>query len=529
MNDQKTDTWDFVIIGSGFGGAVSALRLAEKGYKVLVVEQGKRWRDSDFPRTNRELSKSVWMPLLRFFGIMRYSFFRHLFVVHGVGVGGGSLVYANTHLRPGAAFFQASSWHDLADWERELAPHYDTAEKMLGVTQWQTMTKADEVMREVANDMGQGATFGLSRVAVFLGDAGKTVPDPYFNGEGPPRTGCTHCGACMTGCRVGAKNTLVKNYLYLAERRGVEIRPETMVTSIEPDGSGGYRIVTAGSTSWLPRTGSIKARKVILAAGCVGTLRLLLRCRDHYKTLPLLSAQLGRDVRTNSEAITGVTEIAPGTETDHSRGLAITSHFQADEHTKIEPVRYGKGSDLIKFLVTIAGDGYHPMVRVISSLKTALSQPVQALKLIWRDNWAESTFLVLVMQAKDNRVRFRLRRSFWPIGRWMESASENERPAPSYLPIANEVTRMIAKKVRGVPLNGLPDLAFGASTTAHLIGGACIASDKKSGVINSSHEVFDYPGLYVVDGSAIPANLGVNPSLTITAMAERAMSRIPQR
>ncbi len=512
-------------MGSGFGGSVCALRLAEKGYRVLVIEQGKRWGDSDFPRTNWNLKKSLWVPLLRWFGVLKFSLFRHLMVVHGIGVGGGSLVYANTHLRPSEGFYKAIAARGFLDWQAELSPFFARAEAMLGVTDWKLMTPADHALREVATTMGRQDTFRLARVAVFLGEPGKTTADPYFHGEGPPRTGCTHCGACMTGCRVGAKNTLTKNYLYFAERRGTQILAQSRVTDIIPDRVGGYEVVTKSSTRWWPKKNLLRARRVIVAAGCIGTVRLLLQCKYVTRSLPNISDQVGRDVRTNSEAITGVIESDLFSGRDHRQGVAITSQFRPDEFTTVEPVRYGPGSHLIRMLVAPAGDGYVLSQRLLSAIKTLLNHSHGFKKLIWPKEWSRQTFLLLVMQHVDNCLSFRLsRQRLLFFNRRLVTQSQGTARSPSYIPIANEVTRMVAKNLNAMPLNGIADLTMGLATTAHLIGGACIASSPDSGVVNDRHEVFGYSGLYVVDGAAIPANLGVNPSLTITAMAERAMS-----
>lgn len=526
----KQKSWDYIIIGSGFGGSASALRLAEKGYSVLVLEQGRRWRDEDFAKTNWDLRKSYWMPLLRLFGPFKFSFFQHLMVVHGVGVGGGSLVYANTHLRPKKAFYNAPEWKDLANWQEELRPHYETAEKMLGVVEYDRMTHADKVLQDMSKDLGTDFTFGMAKVAVFLGESGKTVPDPYFNGDGPPRTGCTHCGGCMVGCRVGAKNTMVKNYLYLAEKRGVQIQPETRVLDIVPQFGDGYVVKTEKSGSIFSGRQSLRAKNVVVAAGCIGTLRLLLRCKYVTKSLPKISDQLGCQVRTNSEAITGLTERNIPADRDHSRGVAITSHFMPDEVTTIEPVRYPRGSDFIRLLVVPAGDGYTVGARIVSSIKTILSQPRDIFIFLRPRDWMKSSFLLLVMQHLDNRINFRLGRSIYTgFRKDLMTKPAKDKMTPAYIPIANRVTREVARKLNAIPLNGHPEMLLNLATTAHLIGGACIGASPGTGVINLNHEVFGYPGLYICDGSSIPANLGVNPSHTILALTERAMSFIPRK
>ena len=527
---KKPDIWDYVVIGSGFGGSVAALRLAEKGYSVLVLEQGRRWRDQDLPKTNWNLRRFLWAPWLRFFGPFKFAFFRHLWVIQGVGVGGGSLVYANTHLRPGDAFYNAPEWSGLADGKAELAPFYDKAEKMLGVIDWKIMTPADEVLLEVARDLGVEKTFAMTRVAVFAGEPGKTVADPYFGGAGPPRTGCTQCGQCMVGCRVGAKNSLVKNYLYLAEKRGVTIRPETRVLDIKPTPDGSYEIISEKSGGVLPLKKKIMARKIIVSAGCVGTMNLLLKCKHHTGSLSNLSERLGVVVRTNSEAITGIIERATPDTRDHSRGIAITSHFKPDSVTTVEPVRYGPGSDFIRLLYAPAGDGFTVFSRIIGSIRTILARPTDLLLFFRLRDLTRHSFMLLVMQNLDNHLSFTLGRSvFTGFKLGAVSVSPGQKKVPAYIPIAADVTRRVGEKLNAMPINGVPEILLNTATTAHLIGGAPIGGTIKDGVINPRHEVHGYPGLYVMDASAIPANLGVNPSLTITAMTERAMSFIPDK
>ena len=531
MAQAKTpEIWDYVVVGSGFGGSVAALRLAEKGYSVLVLEQGRRWLDQDLPKTNWNLRRFLWAPWFRFFGPFKFAFFRHLWVIHGVGVGGGSLVYANTHLRPGDAFYNAPEWKGLADWKSELAPFYDKAEKMLGVIDWKHVTPADEVLLDVARDLGVENTFAMTRVAVFAGEPGKTVADPYFGGEGPSRTGCTQCGQCMVGCRVGAKNSLVKNYLYLAEKRGVNIRPETRVLDIRPMSDGSYEIISEKSGGVLPLKTKIMSRNIIVSAGCVGTMNLLLKCKYHTRSLSGLSEKLGHVVRTNSEAITGIIERATPDTRDHSRGIAITSHFKPDAVTTVEPVRYGPGSDFIRLLYAPAGDGFTAFSRIVGSIRTVIARPTDLLLFFKYRDLTRHSFMLLVMQHLDNHLSFTLGRSFLTGFRWgAVSVSPEKKKIPAYIPVAADVTRRVGERLNAMPINGVPEILLNTATTAHLIGGAPIGGTSKDGVVNSRHEVHGYPGLYVMDASAIPANLGVNPSLTITAMTERAMSFIPDK
>ena len=527
MTSEADDIFDVVIIGSGFGGSVSALRLAEKGYRVKVLEKGRRWLDGDFPKTNWNLPKYLWFPKLRWFGATSIALFRHLMVIHGVGVGGGSLIYANTLLRPGKHFFTSPEWSGLQDWERELAPHYDQAEKMLGVTLYNRETVSDKALQEISVEMGVAHTYGPARVGLFLGEPGKEVPDPYFGGKGPVRAGCIHCGGCMVGCRHNAKNTLVKNYLFFAEKMGVSIQERTEARDIIPpkNGNGFYYIKTRSTGRWFSGTKTLRARQVILAGGCLGTISLLMRCKFVTKSMPNISDRLGQGVRTNSEALCGIVERSDDSGRDHSEGVAITSHFMPDQHTTIEPVRYPKGSGFIRLLALPMADGYSPPVRVARMLIAMMRNPRDTLRFFGRGDWAQHTVVLLVMQHVENMMSFALRRS--PLA-WMRRTlvtlpSGGAMP-PSYLPVANQVARRLGEKLNAMPMNGTSELLLNMSTTAHLLGGACIAGSPKQGVVSDRHEVFGYPGLFVCDGSVIPANLGVNPSLTITALTERAVS-----
>ena len=536
------DIYDYIIVGSGFGGSVSALRLAEKGYRVLVLERGKRFNDSDFACTNWDVRRYLWMPLLKCFGIQNLSLFRNILVLSGSGVGGGSLVYANTLLQPGDEFFRAPVWRELANWKSELEPHYATARRMLGVTLNPRITFVDLALKEVAEEMGRGNTFKPSELGVFFGEPGKTVPDPYFGGQGPERAGCTSCGGCMVGCRFNAKNTLMKNYLWFAEKLGVKILAERGVTDIRPirsgatlgvaDGSLGYEIDTVCSTSWFKKDRTtLRARKVILSAGVLGTLDLLLRCKHINKSLPHLSDRLGHDVRTNSEALIGVSEIGAKVERDYSQGPAITSIFHPDEHTHIEPVRYSRGSDFMRLLAAPMADGGGWIARPLRMIWTVVTQPRNTLRLLLNRDWASNTVIFLVMQTIDNKMRFKLGRGIFTLFRKrLTTAPEGGNfKIPSFIPIGNQVARAFAKKVGGIPQSAVNEVMLNIPTTAHILGGCGIGADAEHGVIDSEHRVFGYEGLYVCDGSTIPANLGVNPSLTITAMSERAMSKIPPK
>lgn len=530
-DDLRPWDYDFIIIGSGFGGSVSALRLAEKGYSVCVLEQGKRFKDSDFPKTNWNLRRYLWMPLFKCFGIQNLSLFKNILILSGTGVGGGSLVYANTLLEPGDDFYKAAIWKDLANWKEELKSHYATAKEMLGVIQNPKFTAADQVLLECAKDLSRENTFKLAEVGVFFGEPGKTVPDPYFGGKGPARSGCISCGGCMVGCRHNAKNTLMKNYLYFAEKLGVQIIPERKVENIRPI-QNGYEIETVRSTAWLKKQPQVlRAKKVILAAGVLGTLNLLLKCKFITRTLPYLSDRLGHDIRTNSEALVGALETWPNQKQDYTDGIAITSIFHPDDHTHIEPVRYPKGSSFMRILAAPMVDGGGKIPRPLKWIWTVIAHPINTLKLISTWKWTPSTVIFLVMQTLDNKMRFKLGRNILTLyrKRMVTTPEAGTHQIPAYIPIANQVARLFANKVKGIPLSAINEVFFNIPTTAHILGGCGIGSNHETGVISSNHEVFRYPGLYVCDGSVIPANLGVNPSLTITAMTERVMSQVPSK
>lgn len=527
-SSPSSEVWDYVIIGSGFGGSVSALRLAEKGYRVLVLEAGKRWEDKDFPKTNRHVRKWLFWPSLGFKGIMRMNFFRHVFIVAGAGVGGGSLVYANTLLKPSQKFFQDPQWKDLADWESELAPHYQTAQTMLGVAQNHFLGEPDHALQQVARDMGREETFHKAKVGVYFGKPNQTVADPYFGGEGPDRTGCNFCGGCMVGCRFGAKNTLVKNYLWFAEKKGVVIVPETRVTKVEKNDDGLYDIQAREGEGFLNRGRKVsyKARGVIFAAGVLGTVNLLLKLKLEG-VLPHLSELVGQTVRTNSEALVGVTTSSK--KADYSQGLAITSGIYPDDYTHVEITRYSQGSDMISLLSTpMVGSG-SALLRTAKWVWRSLRHPLELLSSVRLKDWAKRSVILLVMQSTDNAMRFvRRRRWFWPFSKAMDT-DMNGGNVPSYIPMANQVASRMAEKLGGFPITAKTEIFLNKSSTAHILGGCCMGSNAQEGVIDKYNRVFGYDNLYVIDGSMIPANLGVNPSLTITAMAERAMSYIPDK
>lgn len=525
-----TYDYDWLVVGSGFGGSVSALRLTEKGYSVGVLEAGKRFGPDTFPKTTWDTRRFLWAPALRCFGIMRMTFFRDAFVLSGAGVGGGSLVYANTLLVPPERFFSDPRWAHIRDWEAALRPFYDVALGMLGATPARVQGETDHILREVAEEMGRGDSFHVPTVSVYFGDGpGETHPDPYFGGRGPERTGCKLCAGCMVGCRYNAKNTLDKNYLYLAEQGGAVVHPETMVTDIQPLDGDGYRVSTYRSTSPWFRRGrrTFTARRVVLAAGAMGTPGLLMACRESG-SLPELSPQLGNFVRTNSEAIIGVESHRDGV--DFAHGIAISAGIHPDEDTHIETVRYSAGSDMLSLITTAMTDAGPRYKRVAAALGAALSDVPTAVRSALPFGWAKRTVILLVMQPVDNYMRFvRKRRWYAPWSHRIQTRNDGAESAQikATIPIGNEVARRVAEKVQGTPRAAISELLLNVPTTAHILGGCAIAAGPESGVIDGDNQVFGHPGLYVVDGSMIPANLGVNPSLTITAMAEHTMSRIP--
>jgi cholesterol oxidase len=525
-NSSAAD-YDVIVVGSGFGGSVAALRLTEKGYRVAVIEAGRRFADDEFAKTSWDLKRYLWAPALGCFGIQRIHLLNDVMVLAGAGVGGGSLVYANTLYRPLKPFYADRQWAHITDWEAELGPHYDQASRMLGVVPNPTVTPSDEVMRKVAADMGVEDTFHPTPVAVHFGEPGKRAADPYFGGAGPERVGCTECGSCMTGCRVGAKNTLVKNYLYLAEQGGAKVIPLTTVDAVRPraDGSFVVDIHKTGTASRRFRH-SLTAGQVVLAAGTWGTQQLLHRMRD-TGVLPKLSSRFGELTRTNSEAIIGAGRLEVDPERDFSKGVAITSSIHPNENTHIEPVRYGKGSNAMSLLQTIATDGSLPTPRWLQAIRTIVRNPVQSLKLLNGYRWSERTVILLVMQSLDNSITTFTRRGLFGRRKYTSKQGHGE-PNPSFIPAGHEANLRTAEHIGGVA-GGTWGEIFDIPLTAHFIGGAPIGTDASQGVIDPYHRVFNYPNLSIVDGTAITANLGVNPSLTITAQAERAFSFWPNK
>ncbi|MFK7990472.1 MAG: FAD-dependent oxidoreductase [Sandaracinaceae bacterium] len=523
-----SDTYDWLIIGSGFGGSVSAMRLTEKGYRVGVLEKGRRWAKEDFPKNNWDLRNWMWMPSAGLRGFFQMSFFEHVTILHGVGVGGGSLVYANTLPMPKLGFFRSRSWAHLADWHKELVPHYETARRMLGAATVPVKTRADHVMEEIAKDLGREEHFHPTDVGVFFGTPNKTVPDPYFDGEGPDRVGCNHCGACMTGCRVGAKNTLDQNYLYLAEKRGCEVHAQTEVTAVRQASGGGYVVETKGAFG---RKGSktYRAANVIFSGGVMGTVPLLLAMKEDPNGLPRLSDTVGTMVRTNSEALFGV--ISPNADDDFTKGVAITSILETDEHSHIEPVRYGPGSGFFRLLTLPHAPGNTVASRLVGALRGLAKNPIRWTKALTARDFAKQSTVLLYMRTLDGTMNLKFGRSpFTAFKLGLVSDLDPGAEAPkAFMKEATDLALRYAKKVGGVTAGLFTETMLGVPSTAHVLGGACMGEDRESGVINTDHEVFGYDGLYVIDGAAVSANPGVNPSLTITALAERAMSKIPAK
>ena len=527
--------YDVIVIGSGFGGSVTALRLAEKGYRVGVLEAGRRFEDDDYPRTSWNARRFLWAPKLGCLGIQRIHLLRNVIILAGAGVGGGSLVYANTLYQPTDAFYRDRQWAHITDWRAELAPYYDQAERMLGVVRNPTMTPSDEVMKQVAEQMGVGHTFSLAPVGVFFGRAGRKEPgveaeDPFFGGAGPRRRGCLEVGECMTGCRHNAKNTLVKNYLYLAERAGAAVCPETTAVTVRPLDRGGYAVDTVRTGAWRAgRTAcTFTAGQVVFAAGTWGTQQLLHKMKARG-VLPGISARLGVLTRTNSEALGGaLTTMRNRREHDFTSGVAITSSIHPDEYTHIEPVRYGKGSNAMGLLSTLMTDGGGQVPRWVKWLAHAARHPAQLASLYGGINhWSERAVIGLTMQTLDNSITVHPKRTM--LGRIkLTSRYGHGEPSPTWIPAANETMRRIAAKIGGFPLNSVGEMVD-IPMTAHFLGGCVIGDSPDRGVVDPYHRMYGHPGLHVVDGSAISANLGVNPALTITAQAERAMALWPNK
>jgi cholesterol oxidase len=521
--------YDVVVIGSGFGGSVTALRLTEKGYRVGVLEAGRRIADHEFAENSWHLRKYVWAPKFGCFGIQRMTLLKDTFLVSGAGVGGGSLTYANTLYEPPAEFFEGKQWGHITDWRAELAPHYDQARRMLGVTTNPVTTPSDEVLREVAEEIGVGSTYCRTPVGVFFGPngaaPGQRVPDPFFGGVGPERKTCINCGECLTGCRHGAKNTLVKNYLYLAEKSGATVHPLTTATTVRPRANGGYAVETVRTGRWVKKLRqTFTADEVVFAAAALGTQRLLHRMRDD-KVLPNISSRLGELTRTNSEAI--VAARAKGGDTDYSAGVAITSSIHPDAVTHIETGRFGgRGSNFMYMMFTVMADPRNGIPRWAMALREYVRNRRDLVRMHIPAHASEQTVGLLVMQTLDNSLTTYTKRGLF--GRRMTTKQGAGEPNPTSIPIANEVARRIADKIDGVPQGSVTEL-INVPMTGHFLGGCPIGDSPNTGVVDAFHRLYGHAGLHVVDGSTISANLGVNPSLTIAAQAERAMSLWPNK
>jgi len=533
--DQQYDC-DFIVIGSGFGGSVSALRLAEKGYRVAVMEMGRRWTRENLPRTSWSIHRWFWRPSLGLRGFFNMRFFRHVTILHGCAVGGGSITYASTLLRAPDKVWDMGSWAGLADWKSEMPQHFDTAARMLGIIENRILGPADHLLRKSAEASGCGHTFYRTHVGIFQSVAGEpvkqTYPDPFFGGEGPERSTCNACGGCMMGCQHGAKNTLDLNYLYLAEKRGAQVFAETKVVDVKPlfagdSGDSGYEVRTVKSTACIRRQPQrFTCRGVVFSASSLGTMELLFHLREKG-SLPAISERLGKHVRTNSESLIGVRVAGCGD--DLSKGIAIGSGVYIDEDTHIEAVRYPNGSDTMSLLSTLLTDGRPGAQRIALWIKnvflSALRHPIKTTRVFWPRGWARESVILLCMQALEGHIEMRWERPwFWPFRKFLVSRGAK---VPTYIPQANAFARKVAEVSGGTSMSMLPEILFNIPATAHCIGGCVMADSPARGVVDVRHRVFGYRNMYVCDGSMVSANLGVNPSLTITALTERAMTFIP--
>ncbi len=521
---MQQEAFDYIVIGSGFGGSVSAMRLAEKGYSVLVIEKGRRWQPKEFPKTDWNLPKYLWMPFLKWFGIQKLTFFNEVFVISGVGVGGGSLVYANTHMMPRESFYSNKLWSHFKDWKTVLTPYFERAKFMLGTTQYKKDNPEDIVLKEVAAEMGKADSFkSVDGVGVYLGDSAKET-DPYFKGLGPLRRGCTECAACMVGCRVGAKNTLDKNYLWFAENMfGAQVLAETLVEKIEHI-NGEYYIHTKSSTSWFSKNRKVyRSKGLIVSGGVLGTVDLLLKQKYVHRTLPELSDKLGENILTNSEMLSGV----GGADRKLNHGLAISRIFSPDENTQIEICKFPDGSGAMMHLGTLAVGPGSPPVRTAKLLGALLTHPLTFLKLFFTKAPSDKGVIFLIMQTLENSMRIRLRRGLF--GSSMSMVNDSKQGVPTYIPVGQDALYRYAKKVNGVPMNALTEITMGLASTAHILGGCPMGKTKQEGVVDDFFRVHGYPDMYILDGSIMPCNLGVNPSLTITTFAEYAMDHIPAK
>jgi cholesterol oxidase len=527
--------YDYIVIGSGFGGSVAAHRLAEKGYRVAIMEMGLRWNAQNLPNTNWRIWRWIWRPKLGLRGFFNLTPFRHVVIVHGAAVGGGSITYTNTLLVPPDSVWDSGPWAGLTDWRSEMPPHYSMAMRMLGVIQNRVLGPADRVLKRAAEAAGVGNTFYPTRVGVYEAEPGETPgltrPDPYFGGEGPDRATCIGCGGCMMGCRYNAKNTLDKNYLYFAEKRGADLFAATRVVDVVPlngslDGSQGYEVRTVSSTSWIRRRPRrFTCRAVVFSGSALGTMDLLFRLKQRG-SLPAISDRLGTRVLTNAEALIGVR--APGFAEDLSQGVAIGSGIYLDEGTHIEAVRYPAGSDAMGLLVTPLSSrrGRARLLFWLGTLAGSLMRhPLRTLRCLHPFGFAREIIILLCMRTLDVHIEMRLGRPwFWPFQKVLMSHGKR---VPTHIPGADEFARAVGRLIGGMPVGLMTEILLDVPTTAHILGGCPMGSSPAQGVVDSRHHVFGYQNMYVCDGSVISANLGVNPGLTITAMTERAMSFIP--
>ncbi|MFT6855200.1 MAG: cholesterol oxidase [Cyclobacteriaceae bacterium] len=516
--------YDYIIIGSGFGGSVSALRLSKKGYKVLVIEKGKWFKAKDFPKTNWNFRKWLWMPGLRFFGIMKLTIFRHIAILSGTGVGGGSLVYANTLPIPKSTFFKTGSWSKLHNWEIELAPYYQEALRMLGAAKTPQLFDGDIGLKKVAQKLGMEDKFDATNVAVYFGEENVTKDDPYFDGMGPERTGCNFCGACMTGCRNNSKNTLDKNYLYLAQKYGAEILAENEVYDVRPidmeNGANGYEVAIKTSTKLFTKRKTITSKGVIFSGGVLGTIKLLLNLKTG--SLPNISDKLGQDIRSNNETLVSVSSLEK--DKNYSKGVAIGSILDTDEHSHLEICRYAEGSNAWKLMHLPYVTGSNVFSRLAMVIVSLVKSPIKYFKIYFMNSWAKKTVVLLFMQTLDSTLRFKKN----IFGLMTSTISTGKKPTP-FIPESVKLIKEYSKAVNGVSTSFALETLAGIPSTAHILGGAVMGENASEGVIDKNNNVFGYENLYIIDGSMISANPGVNPSLSITAIAERAMDQIPAK
>ncbi|OQX95115.1 hypothetical protein B6I21_07080 [candidate division KSB1 bacterium 4572_119] len=520
--------FDYAVIGSGFGGSVSALRLAEKGYSVCVFEKGKRFQKNDFPDTNWKLWNWLWMPRINFTGIQQLTLLHNVFILSGTGVGGGSLVYCAVLFEPPDTFYYDPQWAGLnGDWKKKLAPFFKEAKRMLGVTENPKLWKSDELLKDYAKEIGREKYFRPTQVGIYFGEPGVTVSDPFFNGKGPARTGCDFGGQCMVGCKNGGKNTLDRNYLYLAENLGVKIVPETEVVRVKEDGNGGYELTTRNSIGLIRgNIQTIHVRGVVFAAGALGTNKLLLECK-RSGALSKISDQLGKVGRTNSEVMVGAR--ARSGDSEYCEGIAIASSLFVDDVTHIEPVRFARGADAMFWLSTLATDGGTRLTRPLKHIWNCLTHPIDYLRSRNPVGWAKRAIILLVMQTLDNQLHFHWKRRWWfPFTRSLTSKG-TVKSTPTYIAAANDAAKGIAKRINGIPQSAVTEVLFNIPLSAHILGGAVIGKSPQHGVVDKYGKVFGYENMYITDGSIVPANLGVNPSLTITALAEYVMSNVPEK